>query len=154
ITHFDAAGGPWKRGYLRAVKRIRRDDWYFDGHFLNDPCMPGTLMFEGCLQLMSFYLCALGFTLERDGWRFEPVPDESVELQCRGQVTPESRELVFELFVDELHDGTAPTLYAHLLCSVDGLKAFHCKRMGYRLVPGWPLENMPAPSRPEVDERP
>ena len=36
--------------------------------------MPGTLMFEGCLQAMAFYLAALGFTLDRDGWRFEPVP--------------------------------------------------------------------------------
>ena len=30
-------------------------------------------MFEGCLQAMAFYLAALGFTLDRDGWRFEPV---------------------------------------------------------------------------------
>ena len=29
--------------------------------------MPGTLMFEGCLQAMAVYLAALGHTLERDG---------------------------------------------------------------------------------------
>ena len=42
-------------------------------------------MFEGCLQGMAFYLAALGFTLDHDSWRFEPVPDETYKLRCRGQ---------------------------------------------------------------------
>ncbi len=57
-TSFDPRGGPWGRGYLRATTPISPDDWFFDGHFKNDPCMPGTLMFEGCLQAMAFYLTA------------------------------------------------------------------------------------------------
>ena len=63
VTDLDPSGGPWGRGYLRAELDIAPDDWFFDGHFKNDPCMPGTLMFEGCLQAMAFYLAALGFTL-------------------------------------------------------------------------------------------
>jgi acyl transferase domain-containing protein/3-hydroxymyristoyl/3-hydroxydecanoyl-(acyl carrier protein) dehydratase/1-acyl-sn-glycerol-3-phosphate acyltransferase len=139
VNELDASGGPWRRGYLRATRRIAPDDWFFAGHFKDDPCMPGTLMFEGCLQAMAVYLAGLGFTLDRDGWRFEPVPDESYRLRCRGQVIPGARELVTEVFVSELHDGPLPTLYADLLCTVDGLKAFHCRRMGLRLVPDWPL---------------
>ncbi|MCK6516165.1 polyketide synthase dehydratase domain-containing protein, partial [Myxococcota bacterium] len=139
VTHLDPKGGPWGRGYLRAVDRIRPDDWFFKGHFHNDPCMPGTLMFDGCLQAMALYVAALGYTLDRDGWRFEPVTGETYNLRCRGQVTPTSQELVYELFVEEVHDGPFPTLYADLLCTVDGLKAFHCRRMGLRLVPDWPL---------------
>ena len=42
-------------GYLRARTPVTPDDWYFDGHFKNDPCMPGTLMFEGCFQALSVY---------------------------------------------------------------------------------------------------
>ena len=75
VTNFDSAGGPWGRGYLRATQAIAPDDWFFEGHFKNDPCMPGTLMFEGCLQMMAFYLAAMGYTLDRDGFRFEPVPE-------------------------------------------------------------------------------
>ncbi|HXJ39191.1 MAG TPA: beta-ketoacyl synthase N-terminal-like domain-containing protein, partial [Bryobacteraceae bacterium] len=71
IPVFDPGGGPWKRGYLRAEWDVRPDEWFFKGHFKNDPCMPGTLMVEGCLQAMAFYLTAQGFTLNRDGWRFE-----------------------------------------------------------------------------------
>jgi 3-oxoacyl-(acyl-carrier-protein) synthase/3-hydroxymyristoyl/3-hydroxydecanoyl-(acyl carrier protein) dehydratase/1-acyl-sn-glycerol-3-phosphate acyltransferase len=131
-------GGPWGRGYLRATDTITPDDWFFDGHFKNDPCMPGTLMFEGCLEAMAFYLAAMGFTIDRDGWRFEPVPETAYRLLCRGQVTPRSRELVYEVFVEEVWDGDTPTLWADLLCTVDGLRAFHCRRMGLQLTPDWP----------------
>ena len=137
-------GGPWKRGYLRGTQKISADDWFFDGHFKNDSCMPGTLMFEGCLQAMAVYMGSLGYTTGRDGWRFEPVPEETYKLQCRGQVLPTSKELIYEIFVEEVWDGPVPTLYADILCTVDGLKAFHCHRMGLRLVPDWPLEKIAA----------
>ncbi|MEI8378669.1 MAG: beta-ketoacyl synthase N-terminal-like domain-containing protein [Planctomycetota bacterium] len=143
IHAFDPAGGPWKRGYLKAERTIRPDDWYFTGHFLNDPCMPGTLMLEACLQAMSFYLTGLGLTLPRDGWKFEPVPDSAVSMQCRGQVTPKSKSLVIELFIEEVHSGPDPIVFADLLCTVDGMKAFYAKRMGLRLVPSWPITSNP-----------
>ncbi len=144
VTAFEAAGGPWGRGYLRAELDVRPDRWFFEGHFKNDPCMPGTLMFEGCLQAMAFHLAAMGFTLARDGWRFQPEPELPYQLQCRGQVTPASRLLVTEVFVEEVVAGPVPTLYADLLCTVDGLKAFHARRVALQLVPDWPLEAMPA----------
>ncbi|MFK8004209.1 MAG: 3-hydroxyacyl-[acyl-carrier-protein] dehydratase FabA, partial [Polyangiales bacterium] len=133
-------GGPWGRGYLRATLDISPEDWFFVGHFKNDPCMPGTLMFEGCLQAMATFVTSLGYTLDKDGWRFEPVPEEKYALRCRGQVLPSSKKLTYEIFVEEIHDGPIPTLYADLLCTVDGLKAFHARRMALRLVPDWPLE--------------
>ncbi|MCB9660085.1 MAG: 1-acyl-sn-glycerol-3-phosphate acyltransferase [Sandaracinaceae bacterium] len=154
VTHFDPQGGPWKRGYLRATQAIAPTDWFFDGHFKNDPCMPGTLMFEGCLQMMGFYLAAMGYTVDRDGWRFEPVPEEAFKLLCRGQVLPSSKELVYEIFVEEVHDGPAPTLYADLLCTIDGLGAFHARRMGLRLVPDWPITSMPELLRDYVEAKP
>jgi len=150
VTHFDPEGGPWKRGYLRATQAIHPDDWFFEGHFKNDPCMPGTLMFDGCLATMAFYLAALGYTLDKDGYRFEPIPEEEYKLKCRGQVIPTSKELVYEVFVEEVHDGDEPRLYADLLCTVDGLGAFHARRVGLRLVPDWPLTSM---AKPPVDDR-
>ncbi len=139
VTDLDPRGGPWGRGYLRATLSITPDRWFFEGHFKNDPCMPGTLMFEGCVQAMGLYLLSLGYSLDKDGWRFEPVPGEKTAMRCRGQVVPTSRELVYELFVREVHDGPQPTLWADLLCSVDGLKAFQASRVGLRLVPDWPM---------------
>jgi 3-hydroxymyristoyl/3-hydroxydecanoyl-(acyl carrier protein) dehydratase len=143
VTHCDARGGPWGRGYLRVRKLLNPDD----------PCMPGSLMFEGALQVMAFYLTWLGYTLDRDGWRFEPVQDETYPRQPSGQVVP-SRELVCELFVEEVHDGDEPTLYADLLGTVDGRKAFHCRRLGLRLAPDWPLRSMPDLLAAQADPRP
>src|SRR5690606_10321202 len=42
VSAFDPRGGPWKRGYLRAEAPVTPNDWFFRGHFKNDPCMPGT----------------------------------------------------------------------------------------------------------------
>ncbi|HKS08743.1 MAG TPA: beta-ketoacyl synthase N-terminal-like domain-containing protein [Pyrinomonadaceae bacterium] len=141
VTVFDPGGGPWGRGYLRAEAAVTPDDWFFEGHFKNDPCMPGTLMFEACLQAMAFYLAAMGFTIDHDGWAFEPVPDEPYEMRCRGQVTPSSEQLTYEVFVSEVSAGPLPTVFADLLCTVDGLKVFHARRVGVRLAPAWPLDH-------------
>lgn len=154
VTAFDPRGGPAGRGWLRAERPLSADDWFFAGHFKNDPCMPGTLMAEGCLQAMAFYLAALGYTLDRDGWRFEPVTDARYTFVCRGQATPQSRELVYEVFVDEcgLVDGR-PTLAAHVLCTVDGLKAFKCERLALRLVRDYPLSSTPRSALRTADSR-
>ncbi|MFD8686504.1 beta-ketoacyl synthase N-terminal-like domain-containing protein [Streptomyces sp. NPDC059651] len=139
VTAFDPAGGPWGRGYLRAETALSPDDWFFAGHFKNDPCMPGTLMLQGGLQAMAFYLTAMGFTVDRDGWRFEPVSGIPYRAMCRGQATPEGRRVVYELFVRGVSAGPEPTLHADVLGSVDGTKAFLGRGMALRLVPDWPL---------------
>ncbi|NGO75981.1 3-hydroxyacyl-[acyl-carrier-protein] dehydratase FabA, partial [Streptomyces sp. YC504] len=141
VTDFDPAGGPHGRGYLRAELPLRPDSWFFSGHFKNDPCMPGTLMFEGCLQAMAFHLAALGHTADRDGWRFEPAPGQGIPMRCRGQATPDSRLLVYEVYVTEVTGGPEPALTADLLCTVDGVKAFHAQGVSLRLVPDWPLSH-------------
>lgn len=143
-VHIQTDGGPWGRGYLRLEVDISPDDWFFEGHFKNDPCMPGTLMFEGCLQGMAFYLGALGCTIERDGWRFQPMRNRPYPLRCRGQVTPGSKKLVYEIFVEEVVTGPIPHLVADLLCTVDGLGAFHARGMGLELVPDFPMKTMPS----------
>ena len=138
VTACEPRGGPWGRGYLKAELDIDPSRWFFDGHFKNDPCMPGTLMLEGCLQALAFHLAACGYTLDHDGARFEPVPELAYKLQCRGQVIPSSTLLVTEVFVEEIVAGPVPTIWADLLCTVDGLKAFHARRLALRLVPDFP----------------
>ncbi|HEX5118835.1 MAG TPA: beta-ketoacyl synthase N-terminal-like domain-containing protein [Pseudonocardiaceae bacterium] len=140
VPVFDPAGGPWRRGYLRAHTAISAEDWFFDGHFHNDPCMPGTLMSEGCLQAVSFFLAACGFTVGRDGWRFEPVAGRPSRMRCRGQATPASRSLTYEVFVSSVTAGPVPTVVADVLVTVDAVKALHVADCAVRLVPDWPLD--------------
>ena len=155
VAELDPCGGPWGRGYMRVANRVSPKDWFFDGHFKNDPCMPGTLMAEAGMQAMAFYMAALGFTLERDGWRFEPIPDETYRLRCRGQVAPSSHELTYEIFIHQIIAGPEPAIYADILGTVDGVtKAVHGRRLGLRLVPDWPLEKLNLAPVPESAGRP
>ena len=154
VTHYDPTGGPAGRGYLRIIEDIHATDWFFDGHFKNDPCMPGTLMADACLQAMAFYMTARGHSLYRDGWRFQPVRGTNYKFVCRGQATPDSKQLVYEIFIDEEIFDDQPKLFAHVMCSVDGRKAFLCERLGLELVPDWPLSSMPELLQPTDDNRP
>jgi acyl transferase domain-containing protein/3-hydroxymyristoyl/3-hydroxydecanoyl-(acyl carrier protein) dehydratase len=140
VPEFDPKGGPWGRGYLRGEAHVPVDAWFYDGHFLNDPCMPGTLMADAATQAMSFLMAAMGFSLARDGWRFEPVPGQVARFLCRGQVIPDGpHTLEYEVFVEEVIDGDLPEVYASLLCKSDDFKVFQCRRFGLRLVPDYPL---------------
>jgi 3-hydroxymyristoyl/3-hydroxydecanoyl-(acyl carrier protein) dehydratase len=141
VPEFDPRGGPWGRGYLRAQMPVAPDEWYFSAHFPGDPCMPGTLMSEGCFQAMAFYLTATGFTVDRDGWRFEPVTGTPFTLRYRGQVLPSSRLVTYEVFVVELIAEPEPTLIADVVFTVDGMVASHGRRVALRLVPDWPLSH-------------
>ena len=37
-------------GFMRCETAIADDAWFFDGHFKNDPCMPGNFMVEACIE--------------------------------------------------------------------------------------------------------
>jgi acyl transferase domain-containing protein/3-hydroxymyristoyl/3-hydroxydecanoyl-(acyl carrier protein) dehydratase len=140
VPVFEPKGGPWGRGYLRAESHVPADAWFYDGHFKNDSCMPGTLMADAATQAMSFAMAAMGFTIDRDGWRFEPIPGEVARFLCRGQVIPDGpHELEYEVFIEEVIDGDVPEVYASLLCKSDGFKVFQCRRFGLRLVWDFPL---------------
>lgn len=142
VVTIDARGGPWQRGYLCAKTTVHGDEWFFDGHFHNDPAMPGTLMFEGTVQALTVYLLSTGFSLDKDGWRFQPQCGRPYKMVCRGQVTPASQELTYEVFVRELCAGPKPRVVADVLVTVDGLKAFYCEALALELVPDWPITSV------------
>ena len=93
------------------------------------------------MQAVSFYLATRGYTITRDGWRVEPVPGRTARMRCRGQVTPDSKQLTYEVFVSEVSASPFPTVIADVLVTVDGVKALHVADCAVRLVPDWPLEH-------------
>ena len=143
VTEFDPSGGLWQRGYLKARTTAATDAWFYEGHFHNDPCMPGTLMAEAAVQALEFYAAAIGLTIERDGYVFEPLPGHSAQFVCRGQVIPDqAHEITYEVFIDEIIDGETPILRASLLARADGHKIFHCPSFGIRLRRDWPVPRL------------
>jgi 3-hydroxymyristoyl/3-hydroxydecanoyl-(acyl carrier protein) dehydratase len=140
VAVFDPKGGPWGRGYLRATQTISPEDEMFAAHLPGDPCLPGFLLLEAGVQALSFYLTALGLTLARDGWRFEPLRQRRYTCAFRGQITPQSTVLVHEVFVESLVCGPEPHIVADITCSLDGRPVFHARRIALGLSPDWPLE--------------
>ncbi len=134
IPVFDITGGPWQNGYLKVVREISSDDWFFKGHFTNDPCMPGTLMTEMAIQALCFFMIGAGYTLEHDAYRFIPTIGKNAKLTCRGQVTPQSKTLSLEVFVRELTDTPVSSITADVLVTVDGLKALHASELSVQLI--------------------
>ncbi|MFK7860642.1 MAG: beta-ketoacyl synthase N-terminal-like domain-containing protein [Granulosicoccus sp.] len=139
VSDFDPAGGAWGRGYLQAVATVPMDAWFYDGHFHNDPCMPGTLMAEAAVQALECLAMAMGLGCKRDGWVFEPVPGASARFECRGQVIPDQQHvLTYDVHVDQIVDGDTPEVHAALVTSCDGFKVFYCPSFKIRLRRQWP----------------
>ena len=60
ITEIIENRGDFKKGLLKAELDIKKDLWFFDCHFKEDPVMPGCLGLDAMWQLVGFYLGWLG----------------------------------------------------------------------------------------------
>lgn len=134
VPQFDPTGGPWGRGYLKAVQKLSPEDWFFAAHFPGDPCVPGFILLEGAVQALAFHLTALGLTLDRDGWHFEMRPETTYTAKFRGQIVPQTADLTYEVFIEAMATGAIPHAVADIICSLDGRTIFHARRLALGLV--------------------
>lgn len=114
VTQVDQQGGPWGLGVLYGQKRLEPDHWYFPCHFKDDEVMAGSLMSEGCGQLAMFYMLWLGMHKNVKNARFQPMPGESQTVRCRGQVTPQSGDLIYRMTVTAIGMHPQPFMKANV----------------------------------------
>ena len=60
IIEINDNSGAFKKGSLKAELDIKKDLWFFDCHFKEDPVMPGCLGLDAMWQLVGFYLGWIG----------------------------------------------------------------------------------------------
>ena len=60
ITEINENNGTFNKGSLKAELDIKKDLWFFDCHFKEDPVMPGCLGLDAMWQLVGFYLGWIG----------------------------------------------------------------------------------------------
>ena len=60
ITDINEKNGDFNKGSLEAELDIKKDLWFFDCHFKEDPVMPGCLGLDAMWQLVGFFLGWLG----------------------------------------------------------------------------------------------
>ena len=60
ITEINDEKGTFNKGLLKAELDVKKDLWFFDCHFREDPVMPGCLGLDAMWQLVGFYLGWIG----------------------------------------------------------------------------------------------
>lgn len=79
-----------RRGRIVAERDVRRDDWFFQCHFLGDPVQPGCLGVDGVWQLLGLY-CA---------WNGAIGTGRALgcgEVEFAGQIRPHDKVVRFEI---------------------------------------------------------
>jgi PfaB family protein len=144
VTSVDFKGGAYGLGLVVGEKILEPDHWYFPCHFKDDQVMAGSLMAEGCGQLLQFYLLYLGFQTCTTDARFQPIPNLRQVVRCRGQVTPISATLIYRLEITEL--GLTPKPYAKgdVEIILNGKIVVHFKDVGLQLSEKNSTNSLPA----------
>jgi 3-hydroxymyristoyl/3-hydroxydecanoyl-(acyl carrier protein) dehydratase len=120
VTHLDPDGGQYGTGIIRAEADIRPDVWFLTCHFIDDHVMPGTLIYECCLQTLRIFLLRLGWVGEDPAVVCEPVPGVASRLKCRGQVTQATRTVAYEVTLKERGYRPEPYALCDALMYADG----------------------------------
>ncbi len=120
VESLNPTGGRYGLGLIRAEMDIHPDDWFLTCHFVDDPVMPGTLMYECCLHTLRIFLLRMGWVGETGTVAYEPVPNQSSQLKCRGQVVASTRKVTYEVTIRELGYRPEPYALADALMYADG----------------------------------
>jgi 3-hydroxymyristoyl/3-hydroxydecanoyl-(acyl carrier protein) dehydratase len=126
-------GGPHGLGFIRGVKMVDPEEWFFKAHFYQDPVCPGSLGIESFLQLMKF--AALDRWKElADTHRFEMVTGKQHNWTYRGQIIQKNKRVEVDAVITEIREGDNPEIYASGYLKVDGLFIYQMEDFGLRLV--------------------
>jgi PfaB family protein len=126
-------GGAWGLGMLVAEKDLHPEHWYFNCHFKDDYCMPGTIIAEGANQLLQFYGLFLGLQARTHQGYFRPIPHLVQTSRSRGQVVPMHGKLIYQLEVVEIGLEPTPFLKAEAFVKLRDRTIASIKNLGVQL---------------------
>ena len=90
ISEINENKGGFKKGFVKAELDIKKDQWFFDCHFKEDPVMPGCLGLDAMWQLVGFFL----------GWIGEPGKGRALgvsSVKFTGEVLRNGKKAVYEI---------------------------------------------------------
>lgn len=130
VKKIERTGGVHGLGLLEGEKRLEPNHWYFPCHFKDDQVMAGSLMAEGCGQLVMFFMLYLGMQTGVKNARFQPMPGAAQKVRCRGQVLPQSNTLTYRMEVTEIGMYPQPYMKADIDIILDGRIVVDFKNLG------------------------
>ncbi len=134
ITIYAPDGGPNKLGFIRGIKRVDPEEWFFKAHFHQDPVCPGSLGVESFLQLVKF-MALHRFPDLSATHTFEMVTEVEHNWIYRGQVIQTNQIVEVDAWITRMETAPCPTLFADGYLKVDGLYIYQMRNFGIRLVP-------------------
>ncbi|GAB1069128.1 hotdog fold thioesterase [Shewanella algae] len=133
VRRVEPSGGAWGLGLVEGHKQLEPDHWYFPCHFKDDQVMAGSLMAEGCGQLLQFYMLYLGLHKHTRNGRFQPLESAPQKVRCRGQVQPQSNRLTYRMEVTEIGLTPSPWAKANIEILLDGKVVVDFQNLGVML---------------------
>ncbi|MBW4599083.1 MAG: hypothetical protein KME29_05560 [Calothrix sp. FI2-JRJ7] len=112
ILQLDSQGGLWGLGQIIGEVDIDPDHWTFKAHFKNDPVLPGTMLVEGCNQVLAFYMYYLGLHTKFENFKFAFCYGLKSTAKLRGQVNQSTNKVQFRITVKEINDANDPYIVA------------------------------------------
>ena len=90
ISKINENDGEFKKGSLSAELDVKKDLWFFDCHFKDDPVMPGCLGLDAMWQLVGFFL----------GWLGNPGKGRALgvgTVKFTGEILRQAKKAVYEI---------------------------------------------------------
>ena len=134
IDVFIPDGGPHGLGYIRALKTVDPDDWFFKSHFYQDPVCPGSLGLESFIQILKFYAIRIWKDKVKD-YSFSLAHPRRHEWLYRGQILPSNQVVTVEAVITQIDKDPYISINADGFLSVDGRYIYEMKQFGIRLIP-------------------
>ncbi len=140
VTALSPGGGRYRAGFIRSEIDIDPQAWFLTSHFKDDEVMPGTLMYESCLQTLRVFLMASGWVGDPLSTSWQPIQGIAATLKCRGQVTQTTITTAYEIHVRRLEftpppeGGEAePTALAEAIVLADNRPIVEVRNLNLRL---------------------
>jgi 3-hydroxyacyl-[acyl-carrier protein] dehydratase/trans-2-decenoyl-[acyl-carrier protein] isomerase len=128
ITEISQDGGTHGKGHVVAELDIAPDLWFFECHFPGDPVMPGCLGLDAMWQVIGFWL----------GWSGSPGRGRASgvgEVKFRGQITPQTRRVRYEIDIRNVRRGKLVVGVADGRVFADDTCVYQAQGMTVSLIP-------------------
>ncbi len=133
IAEIDPQGGAWGLGLIISEIDLEPDDWFFPCHFKDDEVMAGSLVAEGCGQLLQFYLLYLGMQVHTEDARFQPIQGLPQIVRTRKQIMAEKGKLVYRMEIKDVGLEPRPFAIADVDIIYNGTVVVDFKDLGLQL---------------------
>ncbi len=133
IDSWIPGGGSKGLGFIRGVKHVDPDEWFFQAHFYQDPVCPGSLGVESFLQILKFAALKMYPEFEGRG-RFRHILNSTQQWIYRGQIIQKNKRVEIDADIVEIIESPdLIQIFADGFVKVDGLFIYQLDRFAVGL---------------------